>query len=468
MQKNTLLQPWRFARIAAFGSLSLALAACGSGQGVTSESMSTGNGDPSTTAPAAADESAALDPDAIEPWDESLEMAEDEDPADPYAPSDEVAESDTVEQDVAAEAREGSVRLDPEVAALDEQFAAADTNGGQALAPEMSAEEAAQIQSESEVEEIGSTSSALVSGQKNVYLTNKRGERIKARLALPSGTTKRRAVVLLHGSGGMFKMPSSSDKDAGRTCSDTMESQFNRWAARLTSAGYVVIIPDSFGSRGYCDWYKDSRRTKVVKSISADSNGKTRRMLDRVYDLDAAARYLCSHSRVDCKKIAMVGFSNGGSGVMLGLHHKLNTALASFASSDRGKALGVKIPQLTSHFPFRFGVAYYPGCGFDKVTTTSTSSSNRSKFFYPRAPLRILIGSKDSLIDNCTGPRQKQADGYADYYGLPDRYSIKVFSGVEHGFDNAGCEKSSANMSDPDVAACDFSRKETMSRIGKM
>ncbi len=309
----------------------------------------------------------------------------------------------------------------------------------------------------------------------NVTLVNVRGEKIKARFGLPAGsaTTKHPAVVVLHGSGGLFKLPSSSDEKAGRTCSDQLESQFQRGLERLTKLGYVVIMPDSFGSRGYCDETKDSRRDKVLPPVSGDENGKTRRLLSRVYDLEAARSFLCAHPRVRCDRLGMVGFSNGGSAVMLGLHQKLGDTFAKFAASNTGKGLGVSIPKLpTQTLPFQVGVAYYPGCGFDGILSMNTDTSKVDEFYYPTIRTRILIGEEDELLPNCSatvsgeGRREIQARKYASLKGVPDRYDITVFPDAAHSFDKAGCETSTS--SDPDTVACRESLEETLDLLAPL
>lgn len=316
------------------------------------------------------------------------------------------------------------------------------------------------------------TGKPVSSTVKDIKFTNARGETIDARMFMPAGTTTTRhpAVIVLHGSGGLFKDPTSADLAAGRTCSASMSSQFDRWAARLTARGYVAIFPDSFGSRGYCDEETDPRRLTVLPPVNGDENGKTRRLLYRLYDLDGASRYLCAHERVKCDALGVVGFSNGGSAVAMGLHHKLNEALAAFALTSRAKSIGVAIPPLPKPLPyFRTGVAYYPGCGFDGLMTESTDPSRIEEFFYPRVDLQVLIGTEDVLLEHCSklaiGTREIQADTYAAKKALPDRYDIKVYAGANHSFDNAGCEKSGADTTDPDIKACADATDVTMSLL---
>jgi dipeptidyl aminopeptidase/acylaminoacyl peptidase len=58
------------------------------------------------------------------------------------------------------------------------------------------------------------------------------GVGLDAALVLPEGTAKAPPVVALHGCGGPFP------------------SRDGQWAVLLAKAGHVVLLPDSFGSRG--------------------------------------------------------------------------------------------------------------------------------------------------------------------------------------------------------------------------
>ncbi len=404
--------------------------------------------------------------------DEGLETAHDEDPYDRFA------ERETL-QDPAQESFEDAMP-DPEEAvealagddAEQQDLAAAPDQELETESPEALAAAAAELPEGENPDEVAQSQGALTTStdasQGTITYKNARGETIKAHWQLPPGSTsasKHPAVIVMHGSGGMHKMPSSSDKRAGRVCSRDMESQFPRWADRLTKAGYAVLIPDSWEARGYCD-ENDDRRDKVLPKRKGDENGKARRLLWRVYDMDAGARWLCTQKRVKCDGIATMGFSNGGSGVMLGLHHKINDVLRAY----RDKVdLNFRIPLLPGNFPYKRGIAYYPGCGFDGIMHSSKDSDRLSTFYYPRAPLRILMGENDSLIKNCaksegTGIREYQADTYASKKGLPDRYTIKVYDNVGHGYDSSDCSSSG----DREEKACYDSRKITMDLLSTL
>lgn len=288
-----------------------------------------------------------------------------------------------------------------------------------------------------------------------IFVPNARGELVDTVFAAPTTPGPHAAVLVAHGSGGLFRMPGATDTG---TCSDRMESQFERWATRLVGLGFVVAMPDSFGSRGFCDFNSDPRMALAYPPITADLDGKTRRLVDRIYDADAVLRVLAARSDVRADRIGLLGFSNGASTVALYLHRRLPAAWDEFAASTDGIALGVSLPPLpAATVPVVTGVAYYPGCGFDGLLPFSTNLSNLDAFYYPASPLQILHASLDPLVDHCsitqTGTREFQADTYSQQRSVPDQYAITIYDGASHGFDSADCEIVDAGT-DPDLAAC--------------
>jgi dienelactone hydrolase len=63
---------------------------------------------------------------------------------------------------------------------------------------------------------------------------------LDARLYRPSGPGPYPAVVALHGCSGLW-----SSKDAS-----ALSPRHTDWGERLAALGYVVVFPDSYGSRG--------------------------------------------------------------------------------------------------------------------------------------------------------------------------------------------------------------------------
>ena len=126
----------------------------------------------------------------------------------------------------------------------------------------------------------------------------------------PKGKGPFPAVVLLHGCGGLDY------------------HHFN-WASQLVEWGYVAITPDSFTPRGYGNICKSSR---IVSK------------LERAMDAFGAAEYLQKLNYVDKNRIGIIGFSHGGS-----------TVLMAVQANSKEFA---EVPES----PFKAAVAYYPYC----------------------------------------------------------------------------------------------------------
>jgi len=149
---------------------------------------------------------------------------------------------------------------------------------------------------------------------------------LTGRLQKPSGTGKFPAVVLLHGCGGV------------------QPKRDHRWAERLVSWGYVTLQVDSFKPRG-------------ISSVCTLGGKESADMLARrVTDAYDAQKFLASLPFVDKKRIAIMGWSNGGS----------TTLNALYQNRDD---------------PFHAAIVMYPSC--------------RKSLADLNAPLLILIGEKD-------------------------------------------------------------------------
>lgn len=113
------------------------------------------------------------------------------------------------------------------------------------------------------------------------------------------------AIVLLHGCAGIL----SNDKET--------------WPERLSSWGYVVLVVDSFSTRGIHD---------TCRSL----------LVDRVYDAYGALDFLSKYSFVDSSRIALMGFSAGGIATL---------EAVQFGGAER-----------LMEQKFKAAIAYYPNC----------------------------------------------------------------------------------------------------------
>jgi dienelactone hydrolase len=102
---------------------------------------------------------------------------------------------------------------------------------------------------------------------------------IVGHLFLPQGTDKVPAVLLMHGSGGIY------------------DAMLDYWPKLLNAQNIAVFSLDRFGPRGV----KSTAEDQSLVPFAAD-----------VADAFAALRLLASHPRIDAKRIAIMGFSRGG------------------------------------------------------------------------------------------------------------------------------------------------------------
>ena len=161
---------------------------------------------------------------------------------------------------------------------------------------------------------------------------------LKAMLYRPEGNGPFPAVVAMHNCGGLVN------------ASGTVATRYRDWGQQLVKAGFVVLFPDSYGSRGLGNQCAD--RTQTVR---ADR--------ERVADATAARRWLQQQPEVKPDRISLLGWSNGATGVLWAVRPR---------------------PGHEDRPDFRSAVVFYPGCR--RLDTTAWSA---------RVPTLILVGALD-------------------------------------------------------------------------
>ncbi|MFZ0424899.1 MAG: dienelactone hydrolase family protein [Xanthobacteraceae bacterium] len=197
---------------------------------------------------------------------------------------------------------------------------------------------------------------------------------LHATLYRPEGNGPFPAVVALHDCGGLVHRPL------------TEEQLYAEWARHLVTNGFVVLFPDSFGSRG-------------IGSQCRERNRKVRASRERVADANAARLWLQGQNYVRGEHISLLGWSNGGTAALWTVRP---TATPRDKSSD-----------------FRSAVAIYPGCR--RLHETAWSA---------RVPTLILIGSADDWTPAATCQQM-----VAGAQGRSARVQIVVYPGAHHEFD---------------------------------
>jgi dienelactone hydrolase len=170
------------------------------------------------------------------------------------------------------------------------------------------------------------------------------------------------AVLLLHGCSGM-------------------ERNIPMWQAFLSSKGYASAAVESFQRRG-------------VQEICTNFNRVPQR--ERLNDAYTALTALAARADIDPKRIAIMGFSNGGATVLGALNRLIESQLPP------------------GHARFSAGIALYPDCSaFGAVPMT--------------APILTLIGQSDDWTP------AKYCEGLSQKWGAT--FQTIVYPGAHHSFD---------------------------------
>lgn len=214
--------------------------------------------------------------------------------------------------------------------------------------------------------------------------------RISALVFRPEGASETRhaAVVALHGCGGMYSTLKSRHDD--------LSLRHQAMAALLAGEGYVVLFPDSFRARG---------RDEIC---TIENRRRTITQANRRLDTLAALAFLQARADVAPDRIAVLGWSHGGSSVLATLNARAPIVAARLAHADSPPYL-------------RAGVAFYPGC----------IESLRAKNGYAiAAPLRLFIAGSDDW----TAPRPC-VDLAKRLAAAGEPVKITVYPDTHHGFD---------------------------------
>ena len=199
---------------------------------------------------------------------------------------------------------------------------------------------------------------------------------LSAWLYRPKGDGPFPAVVMMHGCSGMHD-------DAG-----LLTRGYRHRAELLRDLGYVVLLPDSFGPRGYrgiC-----SLRPRPVLP------GR-----DRTRDVQAAARWLAQQAYVAPGALAITGFSNGATTVL--------SVMAQFRPGES---------------PFRAAIAFYPSC---------REAVRQEPPYVSSAALLILIGEADDWTPAapCVELAKRAQRSVAPL-------TLVTYPGAHHAFDSIG------------------------------
>ena len=175
------------------------------------------------------------------------------------------------------------------------------------------------------------------------------------------------AVVALHGCGGMY-----GTAPAWR---DRLTPRHQAMADLLLAEGYAVLFPDSFNPRG----------RREICSLKAGSQGITQD--HRRLDVLAALAFLRTRPEVDGTRVALLGWSHGGSATLASINRQ-HPVVAQFLSA-----------QAPADRFYRTAVALYPGC-FESI---------RTRFGYAPAT-EVSLKAPMRPVDGTCGPRHRSTN----------------------------------------------------------
>lgn len=211
----------------------------------------------------------------------------------------------------------------------------------------------------------------------------------------PAGKGPHAAVVMLHGRAGPYSSLAKGVYD-----STTLSKRHKQWGEFWAERGYVALLVDSFGPRGFPAGFGRGS----YEDRPAEVSEQTVRPLDAY----GALRYLRGRRDVIPDRIGVQGWSNGAMTVLVTM-------------SDRAPG----ISQPTPESGFRAALAEYPGCGMEAIKGS----------YHAYAPLLMMLAAADEEVS------PKVCEGFAKRALPAGNFEWTVFAGAEHNFDDPGKTK---------------------------
>lgn len=214
----------------------------------------------------------------------------------------------------------------------------------------------------------------------------------------PAGTGPHAAIVMLHGRGGPY-----SSLKRGTYTAETLTARHRMWGEFWAARGYVALLVDSFGPRGYPQGFP--------KHSYSERPGTVSEQTVRPLDAYGAAAHLRARPDVVHDRIGLHGWSNGGM-----------TLLSAMAADTPA----LKAPDAARGF--RAALAQYPSC--------RTQLSQRD--YKPYAPLLILVASEDDEVSP-----QVCRDFHERMRSRGEPVEFLLYPGAHHSYDDPGRTKQS-------------------------
>jgi len=209
---------------------------------------------------------------------------------------------------------------------------------------------------------------------------------------VPRGT-RVPAVVMMHGRAGPYSSRANGVYDAS-----TLSKRHQAWGWVWAEQGYIAIMVDGFGPRGYPQGfprYSYNTRPEELNEVTV-----------RPLDAYGALAYLRTRPDVAADRIGLLGWSNGGS-----------AGLSTLSVDAPG------ISNATRTTGFRAGLMFYPACGL--------KGQFNPEGYRPYAPVHVFHGTydKETSAARCAALVERSQ-------ALGGDIAITLYDGATHGFDD--------------------------------
>ncbi len=211
----------------------------------------------------------------------------------------------------------------------------------------------------------------------------------------PAHAARAPAVVMMHGRAGAYSSLAKGVYDA-----TTLSQRHQAWGELWAGHGYVALLVDGFGPRGYpagFPRYSYDSRPETLNEVTV-----------RPLDAYGALAWLRARADVDGARVGLQGWSNGGSATL--------AAMAAAPSGGKG---------------FAAALAFYPACGLKGAFEAG---------YKPYAPVRVFIGTADEEVS----PRRCEKL-VEDSRASGGDITIRLYDGATHSFDDPGRKRQSVD-----------------------
>jgi dienelactone hydrolase len=212
---------------------------------------------------------------------------------------------------------------------------------------------------------------------------------------------------MMHGRAGAYSESAGGVYDA-----TTLSKRHKAWGRTWAEAGFVALLVDGFGPRGYAAGFPRfsyAHRPEELNEVTV-----------RPLDAYGALAYLRGLPTVRQNRIGLQGWSNGASATLA-------------AMSANAPGWGERTPVSG----FRAALAFYPGCGL--------KGTFDAKPFHPYAPVLVLQGTDDEEVSyrQCVTLVERSREAGGDV-------AITLYPGATHSFDTP-TEKRQSNQANADA-----------------